>query len=378
MVEGKARKVHISRGIMAESEYAEHEDAGMDLPKVSIIVLNFNGWEDTLECLESLTRISYPNYEILAIDNGSRNDSVNKIIRYCRGEIKIESNYFASDNGNKPIHLLEISREAAEKNDIDRNEAEIFSRIPGNRKLKLILNEKNYGFAEGCNIGIRHCMGSSNPEYVLLLNNDTVVASDFLNGLVEVCEKDQSIAFSGSKILYYEAGIIGDKINSAGRETIFWKGISRHIGADEIDRGQYTDIHEVDCLSGTCILARTKILKEIGLFDSTFFAYYEDDDLCVRGMRAGYRSVFVPMSRVWHKISKTGIGNLRIYYMTRNRFWFLRKNATSSQYFAFMIFFFSFQFWLRAGSLLLGQKDFDAIRVFLRGTFHGLSQNGMK
>jgi len=361
---------------MTKSDYAENEDIRMDLPKVSIIILNLNGWEDTLECLESLAKISYPNYEILVIDNGSCNDSVNKIIRYCRGEIKIESNYFASDNSNKPIHLLKISRETAEKNDIDKNEAGIFSRIPGNRKLKLILNEKNYGFAEGCNIGIRHCMTSSNPEYVLLLNNDTVVASDFLNGLVEVCEKDQSVAFSGSKILYYEIDRIGDRINFVGGKITFWKGITRHIGVDEIDRGQFDDISEVDSLAGTCMLARTKILKKIGLLDSTFFAYWEEDDWCIRSMRAGYKSIIVPKSRIWHKISKTRIGNLRTYYMTRNRFWFLKRNATPSQYFAFLIIFFSSQFWLKAGLLLFGNRDYNEVKAFLRGTLHGLSQNG--
>jgi len=350
----------------------------MDLPKVSIIILNLNGWEDTLECLESLARISYSNYEILVIDNGSRNDSVSKIIQYCRGEIRIESNYFATDNSNKPIHLLRLSREAAEKNDIDKNEAEIFSRIPGNRKLKLILNEKNYGFAEGCNIGIRHCMGSSNPDYVLLLNNDTVVASDFLNELVEVCEKNHSIAFSGPMILYYELDRIGDRINFAGDRIVFWKGTSRQFGVNEIDTGQYDDIRETDSLSGASMLARTKTLNEIGLFDPTFFAYWEETDLCIRGFRAGYRSVLVPRSKVWHKISPTRIGNLKIYYMTRNRFWFQKKNATPSQYFAFLVYFFSFQFWLKAAALLSANKDFDTIRVFLKGTFHGLSQYGRK
>ncbi len=131
-------------------------------PKVSIIILNWNGWEDTLECLESLYQITYPNseaisvnalrvsgkgcYDVIVVDNGSEDESVEKIREYCKGKIKVESKFFEYSCENKPIKIIEYRREEAEAE--GGKEKEIDD-LPSNRKLILIKNEKNYGFAEG-------------------------------------------------------------------------------------------------------------------------------------------------------------------------------------------------------------------------------------
>jgi len=83
-------------------------------PKVSIIILNWNGWKDTIECLESVYQITYPNYNVIVVDNGSEDESIEKIREYCKGKIKVESKFFEYNLGNKPIKIIEYTREEAE------------------------------------------------------------------------------------------------------------------------------------------------------------------------------------------------------------------------------------------------------------------------
>ena len=115
-------------------------------PKVSIIILNWNGWKDTIECLESLYQISYPNYDVLVVDNGSEDESIEKIKEYAEGKAKVESKFFEYNPENKPIKIIEYTREDAEAG--GGKEKEIMD-LPSNRKLIIIKNEKNYGFAGG-------------------------------------------------------------------------------------------------------------------------------------------------------------------------------------------------------------------------------------
>ena len=115
-------------------------------PKVSIIILNWNGWEDTIECLESLYQIIYPNYDAIVVDNGSEDDSIKKIKEYCEGKIKVKSKFFEYSSENKPIKIIEYTREEAEAGEGKEEELE---NVPSNRKIVLIRNDKNYGFAGG-------------------------------------------------------------------------------------------------------------------------------------------------------------------------------------------------------------------------------------
>src|SRR4030042_2187559 len=124
-------------------------------PKVSIIILNWNGLEDTIECLNSLKKITYPNYKVILVDNGSKGNDA-RVLREKFGDY---------------IHLIE--------------------------------NDRNYGYAKGVNIGIRYALANSASEYILLLNNDTVVAPDFLNQLVKLAESDSSVGIVGPKTYYY-------------------------------------------------------------------------------------------------------------------------------------------------------------------------------
>lgn len=267
--------------------------------KVSIIILNWNGWRDTIECLESLYQITYPNFEVILIDNGSEDESIEKIKGYCNGEVHVESKFFKFDSSNKPIKIIEYTREEAEAGGGKEKEV---ADLPPNRKLILIKNDKNYGFTEGNNIGIRYTIKSLNPDYVLLLNNDTIVDQNFLVELVNVAENDKKIALTQAKLLYYDKP---DLINSTGNlMDIFGSTLCR--GSGEKDVGQYDNLteHGFFYSSGACVLVRRNFIHEVGLsdfFDSALFAYHEDVDVSWYARILGFKIIYCPNARCYHK-----------------------------------------------------------------------------
>ena len=263
----------------------------MPHPKVTIIILNWNGKEDTIECRESLKHITYPNYEILLVDNGSTDGSV------------------------------ECFRE----------------RYPG---MEIIETGENLGFAEGNNVGIRRAMDEG-ADYVLLLNNDTVVDPEFLGELVKVAESDLKIGIVGPKIYYYDYGGRKDVIWFAGGKINWWWGIKYHLGRGIPDFGQFNETSNSDFISGCCFLIKSEIIHKIGLLDDIYFCYSEDADWSIRAKKAAYNVIYVPQSIIWHKISKSaGYGSpLMVYYETRNTILFVKKNYTYSHYIIFLILF---------------------------------------
>ena len=291
-------------------------------PRIAIIILNWNGKEDTIECLESLKHITYPNYEILLVDNGSTDGSV------------------------------ECFR----------------SRYPG---IEIIENGENLGFAEGNNVGIRRAMDEG-ADYVLLLNNDTVVDLEFLGELVKVAESDPKIGFAGPKVYYYDYDNRKDVLNFAGGKLNMWKGLSYHIGVNEIDNGQYNDIKMVDYAEGSCLFVNKDVIKKIGLLDPIYFTYWEENDWCMRGKNAGYSSFFVPKAKIWHKIGASNVNQRKRYYMTRNKFWFMRKYATLVEYLSSSLYFIVFQFWFQTSIFVLYHRDLNEFKCFCKGIIDGL------
>lgn len=324
-------------------------------PLVSIIILNWNGWEDTIECLESLYQIDYANYEVVLVDNGSEDDSIGKIKEYCRGKLKVKSIFFQYYQNNKPIKVFEYSKKETET-----------------KKLTIIKNDKNYGFAEGNNIGINHALNVLNPDYILLLNNDTVVDKEFLNELVQSMEKNPKIGFAGPKTYYYNYNGKKNVINFAGGYLNHLMGSAHHIGINEIDKNQYEKTSIVNFVEGSCILIRKEVLDKIGLFDTKYFAYWEEYDLCMRGLNQNYFSLYVAKAKIWHKVSSSSKGDTKIYYLTRNRFWFTKKYISKTQYTVFILYFFLFEFWFKCINNILLNKDFH-FKCFIKGIKDGLS-----
>lgn len=295
-------------------------------PKVSIVVINWNGWEETLECLESLYKISYTNYDVILVDNNSQDDSVRRI------------------------------------NDFTKEKS----------SFTLIENKENYGFAEGNNIGIRYALDHLNPAYILLLNNDTVVDKDFLKELIDAGEKNDVMGILGPKIYFYNKP---DVIWSAGCK-ISWKmarGIQ--IGTGEKDIGQYDQHKIVEYVSGSAFLIKTNVINKIGLMDKKYFLYFEESDWTLRTNQAGYKSLYVPTAMVWHKVSSSGGGiskPIGLYYITRNRWIFMKKWAKRSDY----LFFIFYQFF---GALIFPivlsayYKNFKLISAYYHGLNKGIN-----
>lgn len=252
----------------------------MPAPKVGIVIINFNGEEDTTACLLSLRGIDYPDYEIVLVDNASRDASADRI-------------------------------------------------KTGFPEITLIKNSDNLGFAEGNNVGIRYSL-ENGADYVLLLNNDTVVDKKFLTEIVSAAQA------------HPEAGVLGPKIYLYGEEGRIWyaggylnkiTGKTFHRGLHKKDVGQFEQMTDVDFVSGCAMLIRRAVIEKIGVLDPDYFFSYEDVDFSLRAERAGFKLIYVPGSHVSHKFARSIGGRFSpayIYYRVRNSLLFMKKNRFSS------------------------------------------------
>ncbi len=293
-----------------------------DWPKVAIIILNWNGWKDTIECLESLQRLTYPNYQIIVVDNGSTDGSIEKIKAWAQGRIRVKSNFFSYNINSKPLKWIEYDRKTAELGgDIDR-EKEINS-LPPYRRLVIIRNEFNQGFAGGNNIALRYIIHDLHQyAYFWMVNNDVVVDETALEMLVRKAEEGAS-KIIGSKILCYECP---EMIQTAGGGRIIpWLGIARAVNKNA---GFDSKENIFDYVSGTSLFAQVDVLKNTGLFDERYFLYWEEVDWCERARKKGYELGYQPLSKVWHKVGSSlcHVSPLADYYNAMGTIYFLRTH----------------------------------------------------
>jgi GT2 family glycosyltransferase len=339
--------------------------------KVAIIVLNWNGWEDTIECLESVYRIAYPLYEVIVVDNGSKDESLQKIKEYAEGKIRVKSKFFDFLPENKPVFVEEYSKDELQSS---ISMEETITGPVSRKNLILIKNDNNYGFAEGNNIGIRFALNKLNPDYILLLNNDTVVDPYFLTELIHAAENDVHIGVLGPTVHDYKNPL---EIQSAGVKIYWNKGEAVNLTSRE---NKYSDDHDdpedVDSVIGCALLAKSELFYKIGYLNKDYFAYLEETEWCVRAHKNSYRIVHVPKGKIWHKGGATSnkITGFTLYHHTRNNFWFMKKHSSKKQYFSFLIYFFGFRVWMVIGGILYRQKSkeiFPSFISFLKGIRDG-------
>ncbi len=248
-------------------------------PLVSIITVNYNQSEVTCALIESLNKITYPNFEIIVVDNHSTEDDPTIIKK----------------------------------------------RYP---EVVYIANPINYGFAAGNNYGLMRARG----DYILLLNNDIEVPPGFMEPLVEKLEKNPGIGAVSPRIKFYYQP---DTIQYAGYTPINPVTMRNFaIGYWEKDRGQYNEDRETAYAHGAAMMVPMRVVKEIGLMSYIFFLYYEEADWCARIKKAGYKIYYVGSTYVLHKesVSTGKMSPLKIYYQNRNRIVFMRRNIQGKEY----------------------------------------------
>jgi hypothetical protein len=262
--------------------------------KVAIIIINFNGEEDTIQCLQSLETLNFPKENLLTV---------------------------VVDNGSKK--RLELSKATL---------------ASGN--VKVLDTGENLGFAGGNNFGIRYAI-ENGADYIMLLNNDTYVEKNLVKELLCTFQVESNVGIIAPKI-YFAKGFEFHKNNykAADLGKVFWYAggimdwknvIGRHRGVDEVDNGQYEKIEDTDFATGCCFFTSVEVLQKVGFLDERLFLYYEENDLCQRVKKYGYRILYVPKAILWHKNAQSTGGSgsaLQDYFITRNRLWFGMKYAS--------------------------------------------------
>jgi GT2 family glycosyltransferase len=238
-------------------------------PLVYIIVLTWNGKADTVECLRSLRSLTYPKAKVLVVDNASA-DGTAEALR---------------------------------------------SEFP---EVELIVNASNLRFAGGNNAGIRYALGKG-ADYVCLLNNDTVADPGLLSHLVAAAESTAGAGMAGPRIYYYPER---NRLWYAGGRIDWKRGWIWHVGVREEDEGQYNQPGETDFVSGCCMLVKRDVIEMTGMLDEAYYIYGEDVDWCVRAARAGFKILYAPEGKLWHKLSVSAGGHFS---------WFKNWNKFRSQ-----------------------------------------------
>lgn len=205
--------------------------------------------------------------------------------------------------------------------------------------IVLITTEKNLGFTGGYNLGIRKAL-ENGVDYVVIINNDTLVDPDFIEHFLETFDNTNHVGLVVPKI-YFAKGheFHKDRYKETEKGKVFWYAggfmdwnnvFSRHRGVDEVDHGQYDIPEAIDFATGCCMCFPSDVLKKVGGFDDLLFLYFEDADLSQRILRAGYKIVYQPKSVIWHVNAASGGGSgspLHDYYITRNRMVFGMRYA---------------------------------------------------
>ncbi|MCH7640858.1 glycosyltransferase family 2 protein [Patescibacteria group bacterium] len=278
------------------------------MTKVAVIILSWNVKKDTIETIKSLLKSEIKGFslEVVVVDNGSTDGSPQAIKKLFR-ELKLKK---------------EVS-------------------------LKLIELHKNVGFAEGNNVGMRYAL-RSRVDYVVLLNDDTIVDKNLIVSLVEAAKRYKKAGAISPKIYFvkgyefhkerYKKSELGNVIWYAGGD-IDWDNVyGSNYGVDEVDRGQHDEVRETDFTTGCCVIFPERVLKSVGLYDKRYFAYLEDADLSQRIREAGWKVLYSPNAHLWHKVAQSsGIGSdLNDYFLTRNRMLFGMRYASLRTRFALL------------------------------------------
>lgn len=288
-------------------------------PKVSIIIPNWNGEKFIFDCLESLEKVEYGNFSIIVVDNGSNDNSVAIL---------------------------------------DEKYSEII----------VLRNAENLGFSAACNRGIKYALNAG-ANFVLLLNNDTVVSPDFLKKIVKAGEKNE-IGIVAPKICFFNHPNV---IWCAGGRFVRWRASCKFLHGRENDRRELSGIRECDYVTGCAMLIKREVFNDVQFFFEPYFLTVEDVNFCYDAKKFGWKTVVDFDSCIWHKVSSSQKGEFSFsngYYGTRNRLFFafkVMKNYFGGVFLLFIILPVRIIQWTLEGKYQMVKGIISAIRDFLRG-----------
>ena len=350
----------------------------MDTPKVSIIILNYNGWADTVECLESVLRNDYPNYEVIVVDNDSPNGSMAYLKAWAEGHLPSQCPDRLCPDLSSPPVPKPISFAYYTKDDVVREKrnnvinsfwanTKIGETITTHYPLTFIQTGSNLGFAGGNNVGIRHAINNG-AAYILLLNNDTVVEPSFLREMMAVAIVKKKVAVFGSVILDYYTG------KTVFTNSFIDRKLKAHIRLDYANSDRKWWATERVC--GAAMMVKCDYITKHALFlDERLFLYGEEMDISMRAKNYGLGTIMVSRSKVYHKEGATTGGDIKpanIYYALRNTIYLAKKLLSLKNQIIFNLFFFSARLvrvfeWSLRGQWDLVKITFYAFRDGFRG-----------
>lgn len=272
--------------------------------KVSVVLLNWNGEEDTIECLDSLKSVDYPNYEVILVDNCSKKDSIDTIREYLDNDV-----YYSYD--------------LIEKKDLD----EFTKREDSN--LIFILNDENAGFAGGNNVALNYIKDTCPSGYLMLLNNDTVITENLLTALVNKFNESDDTGFVGANHFYYHDRT---KLQTVGG------GLIDLVHGECMAVTEFNRYDEFDFLTGSCVFMSCDVLRDVGVMCEDYFMYWEDVDWSTHARKKGYKLRISNTGCIYHKEGSSIQSLSRIYYHTRNRILYMKRNTSGLMYYKFMIY----------------------------------------
>lgn len=290
---------------------------------VGIIVLNWNNYADTIECVESVKKISYPQYALIIVDNGSTDGSEN-ILR---------------------------------------------QKFPD---LPLIQTGRNIGYAGGINTGVKYVL-ETGADYILILNNDTIVDPTAVEELAKAASDDKQIGMLSSKIYFYDRP---NTIWYAGATFYPFLGWGRHRGYNKVDAGQFDVTEETGRPCGCSMMVTRELCERMGLLNEDFFCYGEEVDWSLRCRKAGFRVMYVPSSKIWHKVSSStgGISTaVYLYYSVRNTLLCIDTNIPLTfilrllRYCAVIMIFVVSLFTMKVPKLLGMKRIYQGVRDYFQG-----------
>ena len=340
---------------------------------VYIVILNWNGWRDTIECLESVFRLDYDNYKVIICDNDSNDNSLANIKQWAKGKVKANTarhrslKHLASPEVNKPISFVEYNRNQAEAGGKTGEE---------DAKLILIQTGGNLGFSGGNNVGLRYALTRNDFDYIWLLNNDTVVERECLKRMVAHVQNSDEPCACGSKILFYDEPETIQALGGASYNK--WTGLAKSLGlnlpVNEPVNPKNAE-KKLGYVLGASNLLPKEFLTEIGLLSEDYFLYYEEIDLYTRA-KGKFKASYCDDAIVYHKEGKS-IGsasdkrktsNFSDFYLFKSKLLFTKKFYPEALTTIYITTFLQALNRIRRGQfkkayvilrILLGQREFN-------------------